>query len=144
MVFHCVGANLRFPAGRTDRKIHWEKVIMNRVALSAALLVLALSTSGCLVLTAGTAGVVGYQMGKNDQPVGDQIDDAAITTAVKANLLTAPDVDSLRVHVTTLDGVVTLDGSLSDEAMIERAVRAARDAGGARSVVSKLTLIPGD
>ena len=117
---------------------------MNRFAMSAGLVVLALSISGCLVLTAGTAGVVGYQLGKNDQPVGDQIDDAAITTAVKASLLAAPDVDSLRVHVTTVDGVVTLDGSLSDEAMIKRAVGAARDTSGARSVVSKLTLIPSD
>ena len=117
---------------------------MNRVISFALVAFLGVSLSGCLVLTAGTAGVVGYQLGKNDQPVGDQIDDASITTAVKASLLTAPGVDSLRVHVTTVDGVVTLDGSLASEEMIESAVKAARDAGGVRSVVSKLTLIPGD
>jgi hyperosmotically inducible protein len=83
-------------------------------------------------------------MGKNAQPVGDQISDASITTAVKANLLAAPGVDSLRVHVTTVDGVVTLDGSLPNEAMVEHAEKAARDTSGVRSVVSKLTLIPGD
>jgi hyperosmotically inducible protein len=117
---------------------------MNRIVSLALVAFLAISLPGCLLLTAGTAGVVGYQLGKNDQPVGDQVDDASITTAVKANLLTAPELDSLRVHVTTVDGVVTLEGSLSSEAMIERAVKAARQTSGARSVVSKLTLIPGD
>ena len=117
---------------------------MNRVLSLGLMVLLVMSLPGCLVLTAGTAGVVGYQLGKNDQPVGDQVDDASITTAVKASLLTAPGVDSLRVHVTTVDGVVTLDGSLSSEEMIERAVKATRETSGVRSVDSKLTLIPGD
>jgi len=140
MDFRRGNANLRTTAHERDQ----EKRIMNRIISFALVAFLGVSLSGCLVLTAGTAGVVGYQLGKNDQPVGDQIDDASITTAVKASLLAAPGVDSLRVHVTTVDGVVTLDGSLSSEEMIERAVKAARDASGVRSVVSKLTLIPGD
>jgi hyperosmotically inducible protein len=140
MVFHFRGANLRTNAHGHPQ----EKPVMNRVLSLGLMVLLVMSLSGCLVLTAGTAGVVGYQLGKNDQPVGDQVDDASITTAVKASLLTAPGVDSLRVHVTTVDGVVTLDGSLSSEEMIERAVKATRETSGVRSVDSKLTLIPGD
>ena len=117
---------------------------MNRVLSFALLVVLSFTLSGCLLLAAGGGGLAGYQLSKSDQPVGDQIDDASITTAVKATILGTRGVDSLRVHVTTRDGVVTLEGSLPDEAMVERAVEAAQDTNGVRSVVSKLTLIPGD
>ena len=115
---------------------------MNRAVALASLAFLVLPLSGCLMLAAGIAGVVGYQMGTNDQPIGDQVDDASVTTAVKASLLAERGVESLRVHVETLDGVVTLEGSLPDEAMIERAVKATRATSGVRSVDSKLTLIP--
>ena len=117
---------------------------MHRVLSLALLVTLSLSLSGCLLLAAGGGGVAGYQLSKSDQPVGDQIDDASITTAVKANILGARGVDSLRVHVTTRNGVVTLDGSLPSEEMIERAVKAAEETNGVRSFDSKLTLIPGD
>ncbi len=66
------------------------------------------------------------------------VDDTTITTAVKTNLAAARDLRSGQVHVTTVAGVVTLEGWMHDPVVISRAEAIARDTSGVRHVTNEL------
>jgi hyperosmotically inducible periplasmic protein len=66
------------------------------------------------------------------------VDDTTITTAVKTNLAAARDLRSGQVHVTTVAGVVTLQGWMHDPVVISRAEAIARDTSGVRNVTNEL------
>jgi hyperosmotically inducible periplasmic protein len=66
------------------------------------------------------------------------VDDTTITTAVKTNLAAARDLRSGQVHVTTVAGVVTLQGWMHDSVVISRAEAIARDTSGVRMVTNEL------
>jgi len=66
------------------------------------------------------------------------VDDTTITTAVKTNLAAARDLRSGQVHVTTVAGVVTLQGWMHDPIVIARAEAIARDTSGVRMVTNEL------
>lgn len=59
----------------------------------------------------------------SEQPVGD----TWITTKVKSSLLADEDVAGLKIHVETVNGVVTLKGDVASETQIEKARRIASD-----------------
>src|ERR1700735_1655804 len=73
---------------------------------------------------------------------GTAIDDTTITTAVKTNLAAARDLRSGQVHVTTVAGVVTLQGWMHDPVVISRAEAIARDTSGVRNVTNDLQVDP--
>jgi len=60
--------------------------------------------------------------------IGTKVDDTAVTTKVKAELLSAKNVKSTHIHVKTRAGVVSLTGT----------VPSAEDKSGAEDVVSKV------
>jgi hyperosmotically inducible protein len=66
----------------------------------------------------------------SDQPVSD----TWITTKVKSELMTTSDVKSMNVDVKTVNGVVTLTGSLANELAVQKAVTAAKSVKGVKSV----------
>jgi len=70
------------------------------------------------------------------------VDDTTITTAVKTNLAAAKDLRSGQVHVTTVAGVVTLQGWMHDPVVISRAEAIARDTSGVRNVTNDLQVDP--
>lgn len=74
--------------------------------------------------------------------VGETIDDATITTRVKAALLNDPDVAGLRIDVDTFKGVVTLSGSVRTAAERDKAVTIARRISGVSDVKSTLQIQP--
>lgn len=83
--------------------------------------------------------------GNGDAPepgrtLGEKIDDAGITMAVKSRLLDDPQVKGLRIDVDTREGVVYLTGSVSSAAEKERAVQLARNTENVREVVTNLTI----
>ncbi|TAK59832.1 BON domain-containing protein, partial [Methylobacter sp.] len=59
------------------------------------------------------------------ESVGEYIDDAAITTKVKAALLNDPMLSASRIEVTTDKGVVKLSGTVDSEPGINRALELA-------------------
>ena len=63
-----------------------------------------------------------------NQPVGQQVDDAAITAAVKSKLAADTDVAAHNIDVDTLDGVVTLSGIVDSWEERTEAARLAADA----------------
>lgn len=68
------------------------------------------------------------------------IDDATITTKVKAAVLAEPGLKSLKIDVDTKDAVVTLNGTVDSPALKERAMQVAQNVGGVRQVVDNLVV----
>lgn len=76
-----------------------------------------------------------------DRSLGEVMDDAAITAAVKAKLLADPMVGGLRIDVDTREGVVYLTGDhMKSQAEIDQAIKLARETSGVKSVDSKLVV----
>jgi hyperosmotically inducible protein len=71
----------------------------------------------------------------------DSIPDAWITTKVKSTLLTTEGVSAAKVHVDTIDGLVTLYGSVPTAVEKAKAEQAARDVEGMRDVRNLLQVV---
>lgn len=69
-------------------------------------------------------------------------EDASITTRVQAAVLGVPGVHANNIQVSTYEGVVTLRGTVSNEAAAHNAVQAARQVTGVRSVDFDLRVRP--
>lgn len=72
------------------------------------------------------------------QPVGQQVDDTAITSRVKAKLGGDPAVSAFELDVDTMDGVVTLRGSVDDPEARRTAAQLAREVQGVRGVENQI------
>lgn len=77
---------------------------------------------------------VGCQSTNKQSSTGEYIDDAVITTKVKAALVNDPNVKAREVNVETFKGVVQLSGFVADAADANRAVTIARGVHGVSSV----------
>ena len=75
--------------------------------------------------------------------VGEALDDATITTKVKAALLQAADVKGLDVKVETDKAVVQLSGFVATQAQIDKAVESAKAVRDVREVQNKMSVKPG-
>ena len=84
-----------------------------------------------MMLLAACSSMTGKTLGEN-------IDDAGITAAVKAKLAGEKISTVTRIDVDTNQGVVALNGTVSSEAMRVRAGQIARDVKGVRDVVNNL------
>lgn len=71
---------------------------------------------------------------------GEYIDDALITTKVKAALAADPNVKATEVNVETFKGDVQLSGFVSSPDSISRAVAIARGVAGVRGVKNSLVV----
>lgn len=91
-------------------------------ALSAALL-----AGGCAV-TSGQSSV------------GEYVDDATITTQVKARMADDPTVSAMRINVETLNGTVQLSGFAKDESERARAAQIARNVNNVKDVRNNIVV----
>lgn len=73
-----------------------------------------------------------------NQPVGQQVDDATLTSKVKAKLTADPEVNPFNIDVDTEDGIVTLRGRVEDPEAKTQAERLARDTSGVRGVRNQI------
>ena len=67
---------------------------------------------------------------------GTQVDDAAITAAVKAKLAADGDINPFNIDVDTNEGVVTLQGRVEKEAARSKAEELARETDGVKRVIN--------
>lgn len=67
---------------------------------------------------------------------GTQVDDAAITSAVKAKLAADGDINPFNIDVDTNEGVVTLQGRVAKEEARTKAEQHARDTEGVKRVIN--------
>ncbi len=74
---------------------------------------------------------------------GDKVDDAVITTKVKAAIAADKDLSAIKIDVDTQNGVVTLSGPAPTATAKERASEIARNVKGVNSVNNQLTIKAG-
>lgn len=103
---------------------------MNKLLFALALsLTTLLGMSGCAV-TSGQSSV------------GQYVDDATITSGVKARFAQDSQVNAMRVKVETLNGVVELSGFSVSETEKIRAAEIARKVAGVREVHNNIIVRP--
>lgn len=76
--------------------------------------------------------------GKKTQSAGEYIDDSAITTTVKANILKEKGLSSLDISVKTQEGIVALSGTTDTAEHSQLAERVAKQVGGVKRVINEL------
>lgn len=69
--------------------------------------------------------------------------DTWITTKVKAELLTTKDVSGMEIKVETVNGVVTLSGTVASKVEADRAIAAAKGIKGVTRVDSSALMVAG-
>jgi hyperosmotically inducible protein len=74
------------------------------------------------------------------QTTGEEIDDAVITSKVKAKLAADPEVNPFEIDVDTLNRVVYLRGTVETRAAMREAEKLARTTSGVLGVVNELNL----
>lgn len=93
-----------------------------------------------LVMALAVVGLLGLAACSTTQPVSEQIDDAAITAAVKAKLAADPQVAAINIDVDTNEGVVTLSGRVDNADQSREAAKLAADTDGVRRVINNLSV----
>ena len=91
------------------------------------------------VLAAGCSSMGGSQ----DAPkksAGQIVDDAVITSKVKAALLADPDISGLKINVDTAKGKVTLKGEVKTLSLWRKAASLARSVDGVQDVDNQLVI----
>lgn len=87
-------------------------------------------------------GVAGCSVARNQQSVGSYVDDAGITTAVKAKFAEDKTVAATAISVETLKGTVQLSGFAKSQAEKDRAESIARNVKGVASVRNSIVVRP--
>ena len=103
---------------------------MMRTTLRAA-------AAACLILAA-----TGCAVSRGQETVGSYIDDAAITTAVKARFFEDKDVAGTSISVETLNGTVMLSGFAKNALERNRAETLARGVKGVTAVKNEIAVRP--
>ena len=101
------------------------RIIFAAVAAAFALI----TASGCAVT-------------RGQETVGAYVDDATITTQVKARMLDNPNVAGTSISVETLNGTVMLSGFAKSATEKRTAEKIARDVNGVKSVRNEIVLRP--
>jgi osmotically-inducible protein OsmY len=97
-------------------------------------------TISAVFLSVTLATVMGCAANLPQESAGEYIDDAVITTKVKAAILDQPPLKSSEIHVETLQGTVYLSGFVASQATIDQAGELALRVNGVRSVRNELRL----
>lgn len=86
------------------------------------------------------AAFMGCASTSSHEGTGEYLDDAAITTKVKAAVFNEPTLKSAEINVETFKGVVQLSGFVRSQADINQAVQVARGVAGVKSVKNDMRL----
>jgi len=99
---------------------------------------------GALAIAHAVPGVVSVinSISLKGEPItlGTKVDDAVITTRVKAALMADDNIKGADISAVTRDGVVQLSGFVNNQGQIDRALEVARSIEGVSSVSNELTL----
>jgi len=92
------------------------------------------------LFAAGCASMTGANPDGSKKSAGQVIDDATITSKVKAALLADPEISGLKINVDTAGGVVKLKGEIKTMALRRKAESIARGVEGVKSVDNQLVI----
>lgn len=100
-------------------------------------------TAAVLALAATTLIIVpGCAVTRDQSTVGEYVDDAAVTTKIKAKFVDAKSVDAASIHVETLNGTVMLSGFAKSQSEKDSAAAIAREIKGVKSVKNEIAVRP--
>ncbi len=103
-------------------------------------------TTFAAILLATSAGALvtlqGCAVTRGQETVGAYVDDATITTQVKARFVDNKDVDAGAIKVETLNGTVMLSGFAKNSTERSTAESIARDVNGVKSVKNEIAIRP--
>ena len=94
------------------------------------------------LLTGATIVSTGCSVARDQQTVGSYVDDAAITTAVKAKMAEDKGVSAAAISVETLKGTVQLSGFAKSQAEKDRAESIARNTKHVHEVRNSIVVRP--
>ena len=94
------------------------------------------------LLAGATIVSTGCSVARDQQTVGSYVDDAAITTAVKAKMAEDKGVSAAAISVETLNGTVQLSGFAKSQAEKDRAESIARNTKHVRDVRNSIVVRP--
>ena len=80
------------------------------------------------------ATIMGCAATLPNESAGEYVDDAVITTKVKAAILDRPTLKLFDIHVETFKGEVQLRGVVASQSTIDEAIKVARSVNGVKSV----------
>ena len=103
--------------------------MIKKIALASALAITAIYSTGCAVV-------------RDQQTVGSYVDDAAITTKVKARFADDPKVSAMAIQVETLNGTVQLSGSANSASERANAEAIAKTVAGVKKVMNDISVRP--
>ena len=86
------------------------------------------------------ASILGCASTPKQEGTGEYVDDAVITTKVKAAIFNEASLKSTEINVETFKGEVQLSGFVSSQADINKAVEVARSVKGVTSVKNSMRL----
>src|SRR5258706_5058451 len=95
-----------------------------------------------LVSAASLVTLPGCAVMRDQETVGAYVDDATITTQVKARFVDNKDVDAGAIKVETLNGTVMLSGFAKNSTERSTAESIARDVNGVKSVKNEIAIHP--
>jgi hyperosmotically inducible protein len=95
---------------------------------------------GVLVLVIVLASAWGCGSTTKTEGTGEYVDDAVITSKVKAAILSDSTLKVNEINVETFKGVVQLSGFVRSQADIDQAVKVARGVAGVKSVKNDMRL----
>ena len=96
-----------------------------------------LSTIFLAVLLVTTVGCASTS---KQEGTGEYVDDAVITTKVKAAIFNEPTLKTFEINVETFKGVVQLSGFVSSQATINKAIQVTRTVKGVVSVKNDMRI----
>ena len=86
------------------------------------------------------ADEVGKKLSEQGEKASETVDDAEITTKIKAAIFAEPGLKTLQISVDTIKGVVTLSGSVDSSPSSDRAKALAGAVAGVREVKNQLVI----
>ncbi len=86
------------------------------------------------------ADEVGKKLSEQGEKASATVDDAEITTKIKAAIFAEPGLKTLQISVDTIKGVVTLSGSVDSSPSSDRAKALAGAVAGVREVKNQLVI----
>ena len=103
--------------------------MIKKIALASALAITVLYSTGCAVV-------------RDQQSVGSYVDDATITTQVKARFANDPAVSAGAIQVETLKGTVQLSGFAKSSAERANAEIITKSVPGVMRIINNITVRP--
>lgn len=91
-------------------------------------------------LLAGCGTMSGSKSDGSQKSAGQVVDDAVITSKVKAALLADPEISGLKINVDTAKGKVTLKGEVKSITLWRKAEKIASGVEGVKSVDNRLVI----